>query len=198
MKKLVLVVAWLIVANTTITTTFLAQHHLGNVQISQAFATVQPVVAVPSYEKYAALPRVTANLATVMESGDARPVILSKFLGSYGSPLAKHADKLIQVSDKYGLDYRLLAAIAMQESGGGKKIPEGSFNAWGWAIYENSTKRFSSWEEAIEVVGKGIKNNYIDRGLKTPEKIMTRYAPVSLANGGSWAKGVNYFLEALQ
>jgi len=42
-------------------------------------------------------------------------------------------------------------------------------------------------------VGKGIKNNYISRGLETPEAIMTRYTD----SDGAWAFGVNFAIEEM-
>ena len=51
-----------------------------------------------------------------IKPGDARAANLKAFLRKYNSDLYNHTDKIIEVSDKYGFDYRLLPAIAMQES----------------------------------------------------------------------------------
>ena len=86
-------------------------------------------------------------------------------------------------------------AIAFQESTLGKKMPKNSHNAWGWAIYTgtNSGAKFHDWKFAIETVAKGLKTDYIDRGLNTPEAIMTRYTD----SDGSWAFGVNFAIEEM-
>ena len=54
--------------------------------------------------------------------------------------------------------------------------------------------RFSSYEEAIETVAAGIKRNYVDTGLITPEDVMKKYTPSS---NGSWANAVTYFFKVL-
>jgi hypothetical protein len=40
----------------------------------------------------------------------------------------------------------------------------------------------------METVAKGLKENYVDKGLITPKQIMSRYTPSS---NGSWEKGVS-------
>ena len=47
-----------------------------------------------------------------IKPGDARSANLKAFLRKYNSDLYNHAEKIIEVSDKYGFDYRLLPAIA--------------------------------------------------------------------------------------
>jgi len=83
----------------------------------------------------------------------------------------------------------------MQESNLCKHIYPGSYNCWGWGIYGNKVTRFSSYEEAIETISRGLKKNYIDKGYTTPEEIMRKYTPPS---DGSWAFGVNTFLKVIE
>lgn len=126
---------------------------------------------------------------------DGRVANLKAFFRKYNSPLYDYAEKIVEVSDKYQFDYRLLPAIAMQESNLCRVIPENSYNCWGWGIYGSLVTRFSSYEEAIETVAKGLKTEYIDKGLITASMIMKKYTPPSK---GSWAHGVNTFLRALE
>ena len=126
---------------------------------------------------------------------DKRIAVLKAFLRQHDSPLYDHAEFIVKVSDQNELDYRLLPAIAMQESTACKAIPINSFNCWGWGIYGTTVTRFSSYEEGIDTVARGLKTNYIDRGLKTPEEIMRKYTPSS---NGSWALGVNTFVGVLE
>lgn len=139
-----------------------------------------------------------ANLSegytTEIKAGDARAANLKAFLRKYNSDLYDHADKIIEVSDKYGFDYRLLPAIAMQESNLCRVIPDDSHNCWGWGIYGTTVTRFDSYDEAIETVGKGIKEHYIDEGLVTASAIMQKYTPPSQ---GSWQHGVNLFMKEI-
>jgi hypothetical protein len=129
---------------------------------------------------------------------EARPILIKDFLDSYRSPLVPYADYLVATSDKYGLDWRLLVGIAGNESLFGRVIPENSYNAWGWGIHSLGTCRFRSWKHGIEEVAKGLKRNYIDQGLTTIDLIMTKYAPVSVANGYPWADKVRWFMERLE
>lgn len=127
---------------------------------------------------------------------DERVAILKAFLRQRESPLYDHAELIVQTADKYELDFRLIPAISIQESGGCRKIPPGSHNCWGWGIYGTTVTRFNSYPEAIETVSKGLKLNYIDKGYVTPDEIMRKYNPSSPE--GSWARGVNSFFGALQ
>lgn len=134
---------------------------------------------------------ILAEVGTV----DGRVANLKAFFRKYNSPLYDYAQKIVEVSDKYGFDYRLLPAIAMQESNLCRVIPENSHNCWGWGIYGDLITKFDSYEQAIETVAKGIKKEYIDKGLVTASSIMKKYTPPST---GSWAHGVNTFLKALE
>ncbi len=130
-----------------------------------------------------------------IEGGDGRVANLKRFFRKYDSPLFPYAEKIVEVSDKYNFDYRLLPAIAMQESNLCKKIPEDSYNCWGWGIYGEKVTRFKSYNEAIETVAKGIKKHYINHGLISVRSIMNKYNPSS---NGSWARGVIHFLLQLE
>lgn len=129
------------------------------------------------------------------EKKDPRIAYLKSFMRKYESDLYDHAEFIVTTADKYGIDYRLVPAIAMQESGLCKVIPNGSHNCWGWGIYGNKVTRFASYPEAIETVSKGLKENYVDKGLTTPDLIMQKYTPSS---NGSWARGVTFFLDRIE
>lgn len=135
------------------------------------------------------------GIESEMKFADARASNLRSFLARYNSVLYDHADKIVAEADKYGFDYRLLVAIAFQESTLCKKIPVDSHNCWGWGIYGNNVIRFASYDEGIEKVSKGIKENYLDKGLITASQVMAKYAPSS---PGSWAFGVNTFLNKIE
>lgn len=124
---------------------------------------------------------------------DIRPFLVSNFLKD--TKLEPYSHLIVETSDKYGLDYRLIPAIAMKESGGGNAIKEETHNAWG---FENGYTIWPTWESAIESVGKTLKTRYVDRGLVTPEQIMAVYAPPQLLTGGKWAKDVNHFFSKME
>jgi len=147
---------------------------------------------IDDYKSQATFPK----FATELKTDDARPVIVNNFLSKHSSPMSGLGGTFILVADKYGIDWRLLPAIAFQESNLGKKVPRGSHNAFGWAVFtgENSGVSFVSWEEAIETVASGIKERYVSQGLTTPEAIMTKYTP---NNNGSWAFGVRFAMQEM-
>lgn len=121
---------------------------------------------------------------------DSRAERLEKYLNSHNSPLAGYSDTFIRVADKYNLDWRLIPAISGVESTFGKRIPQNSFNAYGWA---NGEYKFHSWDESIEVVGKTLREKYIDKGAPTINKIARRYAPPS----STWAGKVKFFMTKI-
>jgi hypothetical protein len=103
----------------------------------------------------------------------------------------------VTASEKYDLPWQLLPAISMQESSGGRNVPEDCYNPFGWGIHKSGTLCFSSWEVGIETVAKGLKEKYIDTGLVTLEQIMSKYNPISYNRDGSWGNGVQFFLDDL-
>ncbi len=145
--------------------------------------------------RFSAAPFVLGAYTTDISLVDGRAANLKSFFRKYNSPLYDSAETIVRVSDQYQFDYRLLPAISMQESNLCKYIPDNSYNCWGWGIYGDVVTRFSSYDEAIETVAKGIKQEYIDKGLLTASAIMEKYTPSSK---GSWAHGVNTFLKALE
>lgn len=144
---------------------------------------------------FTALPTTDNTIEQNLIISDARVEIVRQFLNRYDSPLLPYAKKLVETADLYNLDFRLLPAVAMQESGLCKIIPEGSHNCWGYGVYADKVVRFASYDEAIEKVGQGLSSDYIYEGLTTPEQIMNRYAPSS---NGSWAEAVRHFMEIME
>ncbi len=144
---------------------------------------------------YASLPSEFPTIGGEVLAYDARPEIVRQYLERWNSPMVSEAEFIVETADKYGLDYRLTTAIAQQESNVCKIIPPGGFNCWGWGIHSEGTLGFSSFREGIETVSKGLKENYLDLGLVTPEQIMAKYTPLS---NGSWAAGVTTFMGDMQ
>jgi hypothetical protein len=116
--------------------------------------------------------------------------VLEEFFDKYNSPLKPFAKDFIKVAEKYDMDYRLLPSISCIESSCGKKLIPGSYNPFGWGIYGNKVTTFDSYSEAIEVVGKGLNDNYIKKGYDTVDKIAPIYTPPAYKH---WSSSVNYF-----
>jgi hypothetical protein len=145
---------------------------------------------------YAALPT-TQNVlgATIIESNGAKAEKIRQYLARYNSPLEPYAVDIVTAAEEYGLDHRLIPAIAMKESTLCKRIPVNSYNCWGFGIYGSKVTRFSDYREGIYTVTKALATRYKDKGLVTPEQIMTMYTPSS---NGAWAAGVNHVMNQLQ
>nr|MBI5455366.1 glucosaminidase domain-containing protein [Candidatus Levybacteria bacterium] len=143
---------------------------------------------------FAALPKASGTLKMNISSEDMRIKIVRDFFKKYKSTLTPYADDVIEAADKYEIDYRLIPAIAMQESNLCKKIIKDSYNCWGFGIYGKKVTRFENYNQAINIVSKTLAMQYKSKGLETPEQIMTKYTPGS---NGSWANGVNHFMDQL-
>jgi hypothetical protein len=138
------------------------------------------------------------GVETVLETEDARAAIVANFLERHDSPLqpADHYGAVfVDIADRHGFDFRLLPAIAMQESNLCKRIPEGSFNCLGFGIHERGTLGFPNFEANFERAGRELKLYYIDKGLTTPYEIMRKYTPGS---DGSWAESVNQWMAEMR
>ncbi len=135
---------------------------------------------------------------TYLEAGDARPLIIANFLERYNSPLKPYdyyGVAIVEIADRYDIDFRLLPAIAMQESNLCKRIPPGSYNCLGFGIHERGTLGFESYEANFERAARELKAYYIDQGRVTPELIMKKYTPSS---DGSWARSVNQWMSEMR
>ncbi len=185
-KKLALGFAWLAITPVLIIT-------LGFYVASQKAASAAPKLTASINTQDIKIDNTIRGQVLGEKITDMRPILVSNFLS--GTPLAPYSKNMVEVADKYDIDYRLIPAIAMKESGGGAAISEITHNAWG---FENGSTKFDSWETAIDTVGKTLKNRYIAKGLTTPEQIMAVYAPPQLETGGKWAKDINLYFSQMQ
>jgi len=144
---------------------------------------------------YAALPTSQNSFSATIEQKDGRTEKIRQFLERYESPLEPYAQDIIDAAAKYGLDYRLIPAIAMQESNLCAKIPSDSHNCWGYGIYGGKVHKFADYKEGIYTVSKTLATKYAKKGLVTPDQIMTIWTPSS---NGSWAFSVNHFMDKLK
>ena len=125
---------------------------------------------------------------------EARVEALKQFLGKYGSPLYGHAEAIVAAADTYGIDYRLLPAIAMQESTLCKNIPKDSYNCWGWGIYGGKVTKFTGYADAIETISRVISLEYKNKGYGTPSEIVSKYTP---SNTNNWSGNVTYVMDRI-
>jgi len=120
---------------------------------------------------------------------------LQAYLSSKGSPMADAAEHFIKEADRLGMDWKLVVAIAGNESYFGVHIPYNSYNGWGWAVWTgtNYGANFQNWEQGITTVSEGLKENYINHGLTTVEQIGRKYA----ADWG-WSWKVQHFMNEIE
>lgn len=145
--------------------------------------------------EFKALPEERTKTEVVFAEEDIRVEILRDFFTYYNSPLLFYANDIVDAADRHNLDFRLLPAIAMQESNLCKKIPENSYNCWGFGIYGKKITKFVDYSEAIETISKTLAKEYVQKGYEIPEDIMKKYTPSS---NGSWANGVAFFMNKLK
>jgi hypothetical protein len=127
--------------------------------------------------------------ASVKAKEDDRGKILKNFLEAKGSPMAKDAEELVKIADKYEIDWKLLPAIAGVESHYGQLVPAGSYNPYGW---NNGSAYFEGWADASEHVASGIRTRYAQTGEVTPYGIGPSYAANPL-----WAAHVNNYMHQI-
>lgn len=197
-KRLGLIMVFFLISTIALSTSLFTLTTLTKSENDNSNPTVLPNVynlSQSGAQVYASLPSDFPSVSGEVLGVDARSEIIRQYLDRYHSPLEPYADFIVEVSDNYGLDYRLTTAIAQQESNLCKKIPAGSYNCWGWGIHSRGTLGFESYEQGVETVSRGIKEKYIDKGFNTIEDIMAKYTPLSQ---GSWANGVNEFIDQMK
>lgn len=196
-KNLILVASFFVIAPITLGISLFSLVSIKNTSVAKAAVNTQNLMVGPlsGVKVYASLPTELPSVSGSVEQTDARPAILRQYMDAYGSPLAPYADLIVQAADKYSLDFRLITAIAQQESNLCKVIPPESYNCWGWGITGQGTLGFTSYQDGIDQVSKGLRENYINKGFLTIDSIMSKYTPQS---NGSWAFGVNQFMTDMQ
>lgn len=136
------------------------------------------------------------------EAADARIALVQNFLERHNSPILKEdsdfAHFLVELADSHEMDFRLLPAIAMQESNLCKVIPEDSHNCLGLGVHKRGTWGFETYRENFSAAAKILKENYINKGLTTTEQIEKKYNPTSANRDGSWASSVNQWMAEMR
>jgi len=92
---------------------------------------------------------------------------IAKYFRESHCPAAEYAASFVRYARLHSLDYRLLPAIAMIESTGGKHAP----NRTNWFGWNNGRHQFRSVEDAIANVAQQLANDQCYRGKNTREKL---------------------------
>lgn len=196
-KNLILVTVFFLVTPITLGVSLFSLFSLKTHELAEEKFNTTNLVLSPNsgVSIYASLPDNVPSLYSYVGSSDARPEIIRQYLKFYNSPLEPYAELIVNTADKYSIDFRLITAVAQQESNLCKVIPPGSYNCWGWGIHSKGSLGFTSFEEGIETVSRGLKEEYLDKGYSTVEEIMSKYTPLS---NGSWAHGVETFMQDME
>src|SRR3989339_2201770 len=145
---------------------------------------------------FSALPSFDEQIKTSVITADARPEIVRQYLHKFGSPLEPYSNLILVLSDQYQFDSRWLVAIAQQESNLCKRIPENSYNCWGWGIYGDKVTRFDNYEDALRRIAPQFTKIFLKgKHSRDPMEVMKTYTPPS---DGSWANGVSQFFDHLE
>jgi hypothetical protein len=155
---------------------------LGTLLKDTATETVQTVFT--QKENIEASGTLALNQAFAQKAKDleAKAEAIDSYFKSHDMPLFGMGKKMVQEAEENDLDWRLLPAIAVRESTGGKfDCIKVTYNPFGWGSCKIG---FSSNEEAIETVAKNLGGNnpktekhYAD---KTTKEILKAYNPPSI------------------
>ena len=145
-------------------------------KVSTALAFV-PFVAIPSATLTLNIGSLNTSPVTKMEVSvddlrEQKAQALDNYFKERSMPLYGTGKTFVLVAEKYGLDYRLLPAIAIRESSGGKAACGNNPFGWGSCKLHN----FVSYEQAIEALGKNLgganlKTSRYYAGKNTKEKL---------------------------
>jgi hypothetical protein len=113
----------------------------------------------------------TANLPAVLilrPAPDPRFERLEQFFRHYSCPVPRHIVEYLRAADGYGLDYRLMPALAIRETHCG--LGEAQNNHWG---YHPGRQTFPSIEAGIDYVARQLAQNPTYKGKGLHEKLFT-------------------------
>lgn len=111
---------------------------------------------------------------------DNRAAKIDAYFAQWDLPLSGYGAAMVKAADKYGIDWRLLPALAMLETTGGKNLCDHNENMNPFG-YGSCKIHFDTFEEAFEAVAKTISGNsektaHLYKGKSVPE-ILEVYNP---------------------
>lgn len=117
-----------------------------------------------------------------LEADKAKARAIDAYFTERGMPLAGTGMKMVVEAEKNELDWRLIPAIAVRESTGGKhECKRVRHNPFGWG---SCRINFDSYDNAIEVVAKNLGGNNHNTARhydnKTTTQILRAYNPPSV------------------
>lgn len=126
-----------------------------------------------------AMPQVVFVSAQANQTMKLEADAIDAYFSQHGMPLAGTGMKMVQAAQDNDLDWRLLPAIAVRESSGGKNACKN--NPFGWGSCKIG---FRSVDDAIETVAMNLGGNNPDTAIhydnKTTKQILHAYNPPSI------------------
>lgn len=136
-----------------------------------------PFMAIPSVSLASHIGSLDATPKTAVEVSvedlrKEKAEAIDTYFKERSMPLHGTGMTFVLVAEKYGLDWRLLPAIGVRESSGGKAAC--GYNPFGWGSCK--LHNFGSYEQAIEALGKNLgganpKTSRYYAGKSTMEKL---------------------------
>jgi len=125
---------------------------------------------------------------------DTRSEEIKTYLQKYKSPMAGYAQVFVKQADKYKVDPKLLVALAIVESSGGKNscAKYNAFSIMQWNKGKRSCRVFKSYEESIAYTA-WLMGEYKKGGHVTVKSIGTHYNPGS----SKWVKDVTLVMSRI-
>jgi len=158
------------------------------------FAMTMPLASLDAVGSITAnVEAVTSEVSVITtqenEARKAKADAIDDYFASKNAPLSGYGMKFVTEAEKNDIDWRLLPAIAMRETTGGKfacKSPNAPYNSFGW---HSCKKGFSSIDESIEYISKTLGGNNENaphyKSEMTSEQILKKYNPDSIVPGYS-------------
>ena len=112
---------------------------------------------------------------------------IAEVLKRYNAPLASEVDSFLEACTTYDLDCYLLPSISGVESTFGRFLIPSTHNPFGWG---RGILPFASYHDAIMTVGKGLRENYLNKGATTVDQIGAIYC-----EGNTWSGKVSHFMS---
>jgi hypothetical protein len=159
--------------------------YLQSVVAIPMLAMTIPLTGVPSLPSLAAFNNnVTEENSVIITQEEVarkeKAEAIDAYFDKYDAPLKGYGMKFVIEAEKNDIDWRLLPAIAMRESTGGKQACKSVPNSvFGWGSCKIS---FKSIDESIEIVAKNLGGNNPNTDHhyegKTTEQILRKYNSV--------------------
>jgi hypothetical protein len=206
MKALFYAFSWILLASGVVLTSIAGIQFFSLTEtLAQDPDLVQTVVLSSSFEPVR-IDSDSAGFEAIIEAGDARNQIVANFLERHNSKLQPYdywGKFLVDTADKYGLDFRFLPAIMMEESNLCRATPKTTneagqvvetYNCLGLGVHSRGTWGFPSYEANLEKADEILKKNYIDQGRVTTRSVAEKYT----ASVDKWTNSVNQWMAEMR